>query len=83
MRVGEGTQKNLTCHTPLALGAGVAPSPSMWHPGAGASQPRWLSDGGAVSLQRPRLRAWQRHLIWLPGLRGPLLASHTVTAPAA
>ena len=27
-----GTQKNLTCHTPLALRAGVALSTLMWHP---------------------------------------------------
>jgi hypothetical protein len=32
-----GTQKNLTCHTPLALRAGVAPSTLMWHPAPRAS----------------------------------------------
>jgi hypothetical protein len=58
VRARGGTQKNLPCHTLLALGGGVAPSPHTGHPDAGASPPRWLSDGGAVPPQRPWLPVW-------------------------
>jgi hypothetical protein len=61
-RAGEraygGTQKNLTRHTPQALGAGVMPSPLTWPP-ARARRPACVAPAGAAGRARhtvpPRL----------------------------